>query len=164
MQQDPSEWYLYHTLYREAREKWPEQPFERLAERIRVRPAWVVGDFGCGECLLRQALPGNHVIGIDHVAQDEQVIACDMASTPLEQATLDVAVFSLSLMGSNWTDYLREAFRTLRPYGHLFIAEPQKRWQDRVEELKDAVRAEGFHLLGDVEQRYDFLYLTALKI
>lgn len=164
IQQDPSEWYLYHTLYREAREKWPEQPFERIAERIRLRPDWMVGDFGCGECLLRQALPDNHIICIDHVAWDEQVIACDMASTPLEQATLDAAVFSLSLMGTNWVDYLREAFRTLRPYGHLFIAEPRKRWQDRIEELKNAVRAQGFHLLGDVEQRYDFVYLTAIKI
>ncbi|CAA9228907.1 MAG: hypothetical protein AVDCRST_MAG93-796, partial [uncultured Chloroflexia bacterium] len=42
LQQDPSEWYLYHTLYREARNNWPEKPFERIAERIRVRPDWVV--------------------------------------------------------------------------------------------------------------------------
>ena len=25
LQQDPSEWYLYHTLYRETRDDWPEQ-------------------------------------------------------------------------------------------------------------------------------------------
>lgn len=163
IQHDPSEWYLYHTLYREAREGWPEQPFERIAERIRVRPDWVVVDFGCGECLLKHALSNNHVVGIDYVAWDEQVVACDMASTPLEDATFDVAVFSLSLMGTNWADYLKEAYRLLKPYGHLFIAEPQKKWQERNEELKQVVTVQGFRLLGEVEQRYDFIYLTAIK-
>jgi len=163
IQHDPSEWYLYHTLYRETRKDWPEQPFERIAERIRVRPDWVVADFGCGECLLKDMLSNNRVISIDHVAWNEQVIACDMSSTPLENATLDVAVFSLSLMGTNWVDYLKEAYRTLKPYGHLFIAEPQRKWQEHIEDLKRTVKAQGFCMVGDIEQRYDFIYLTALK-
>jgi len=162
LQQDPSEWYLYHTLYREARASWSEQPVEQIAARIRIRPDWVVGDFGCGESLLGQALP-NHVIGLDHIAGDQDVVACDIAATPLDDAALDVAVFSLSLMGGNWTDYLREAHRTLKPYGHLFIAEPQRKWQGRTEQLTAAVRAAGFEVVGEVEQRYNFLYLTALK-
>jgi superfamily II DNA or RNA helicase len=163
LREDPSEWYLYHTLYREARESWPEQPFERIAERIRVRPDWVVGDFGCGECLLTRALPDNRVVGTDHIALDESVIESDMSATPLDDASLDVVVFSLSLMGTNWTDYLHEAYRTLKPYGHLFIAEPFGRWQDRIQDLRAAVEAVGFQIVGDVEQRYDFLYLTAVK-
>lgn len=164
LRKDPSEWYLYHTLYREARGHWPELPFERIAERIRVRPDWVVGDFGCGECLLKRVLPDNRVIGIDHVASNESVIECDMSDTPLGEASLDAAVFSLSLMGANWTDYLREAYRTLKPYGHLFIAEPQGRWQGHTEELADTIQAAGFNVVGGVEQRYDFLYLTAVKV
>jgi SAM-dependent methyltransferase len=163
LQEDPSEWYLYHTLYREARERWPEQPFERIADRIRVRPEWVVGDFGCGECILSKALPDNRVIGLDHVGWDESVFECDMSDTPLDDASLDVAVFSLSLMGTNWTDYLQEAYRTLKPYGHLFIAEPQRRWQGHTEKLLDAMKAAGFSVVSGVEQRYDFLYLTAVK-
>ena len=108
------------TLYREARATWPEHPVERLAEQLRRRPEWVVGDFGCGECLLKAAVP-NRVVGFDHVAWDDPVIAGDMAVTPLEPGSLDVAVFSLSLMGTNWPDYLREAYRTLkrlRPSSH----------------------------------------------
>jgi ubiquinone/menaquinone biosynthesis C-methylase UbiE len=123
----------------------------------------VVGDFGCGECLLREALPTNRVIGLDHVKWDENVVLCDMSVTPLEDTSLDVAVFSLSLMGANWTDYLKEAYRTLKPYGHLFIAEPKKKWQDRIEKLKEAVETAGFRIVGDAEQRYNFVYLTALK-
>lgn len=123
----------------------------------------MVGDFGCGECLLGQVLPGNLVIGLDHVAADEGVVVCDMSSTPLEDVSLDVAVFSLSLVGVNWRDYLKEAYRTLKPYGHLFIAEPEKKWRDRMEELKEAVEVAGFQIIGDVRQRYIFLYLTATK-
>jgi SAM-dependent methyltransferase len=163
LKEDPSEWYLYHTLYREARKGWAEQPFQQIAQRIRLRPDWVVGDFGCGECLLAEALCDNQVIGLDHIRWNENVLACDISSTPLEDASLDVAVFSLSLMGVNWVDYLKEAYRTLKPYGHLFIAEPAKKWQDRIGELEEAVKAVGFRIMGDVEQRYDFLYLTAVK-
>jgi ubiquinone/menaquinone biosynthesis C-methylase UbiE len=105
----------------------------------------------------------NKVIGLDHVGWDESVVECDMTTTPLDDANLDVAVFSLSLMGSNWADYLKEAYRTVKPYGHLFIAEPAGRWQGRSEELKAAVEGAGFRPLGDVEQRYDFIYVTAVK-
>ena len=163
LQRDASEWYLYHTLYREARATWPEHPVERLAEQLRRRPEWVVGDFGCGECLLKAAVP-NRVVGLDHVAWDDTVIAGDMAVTPLEPGSLDVAVFSLSLMGTNWPDYLREAYRTLKPYGHLLIAEPAGRWRDDPGALRTAVETAGFRVVGEIEQRYAVLYLAALRL
>jgi ubiquinone/menaquinone biosynthesis C-methylase UbiE len=87
-----------------------------------------------------------------------------MASTALEGASLDAAVFSLSLMGTNWMDYLKEAHRSLKPFGHLFIAESQRKWQDNLDTLENAVRTQGFQLLGRIEQRYDFIYLTAIKL
>jgi SAM-dependent methyltransferase len=164
LEADPTEWYHYHTLYRKARAKWPEQPIEYIAGQLQARPDWRVGDFGCGECLLQEALPGVQVIGIDHVSCNERVIACDMAHTPLANSELDAAVFSLSLMGANWRDYLVEAARTLKPYGHLFIAEAATRWQGKQDDLVDALHAAGFTLLGTIEQRYDFLYLTTIKL
>ncbi|MDP8951876.1 MAG: RRP8 family class I SAM-dependent methyltransferase, partial [Actinomycetota bacterium] len=56
LESDPSEWYLYHTLYREARTGWSELPAEHIASHLRARPDLKVGDFGCGECLLKAAL------------------------------------------------------------------------------------------------------------
>jgi hypothetical protein len=85
-----------------------------------------------------------------------------MTATPLADESLDVAVFSLSLMGANWTDYFREAQRTLKPYGYLFVAEPYAKWRDRIGDLRAAIDTAGFQLVGD-EQRYDFVYLTALR-
>ena len=98
IQESPEEWYLYHTLYREARKTWAEIPFERIAKSLKKRPDWIIGDFGCGEAKLAEIL-SNKVYSFDHVAINENVTACDMTQTPLEDATLDIAVFSLSLMG-----------------------------------------------------------------
>lgn len=159
---DPSEWYLYHDLYRRARQDWPEQPYERIASRVSSRPDWVVGDFGSGEALLAQALP-NRVVSLDHVALNETVMACDLATTPLRDGELDVAVFSLSLMGSNWAEYLAEAHRALKPFGFLFIAEPHGRWEGREALLVAAVTDSGFVVTQHPEQRYQFIYLEAMK-
>ena len=49
LQQNPEEWYLYHTLYREARQTWAEIPYEKIAKSLKRRPDWIIGDFGCGE-------------------------------------------------------------------------------------------------------------------
>lgn len=51
------------------------------------------------------------------------VIACNMAHTPLTDASHDAAVFSLALMGTDYGGFLVEAARVLRPKGHLWIAE-----------------------------------------
>ena len=93
LKDDPAEWYLYHTLYREAREGWSEVPALRIAEDLKARADLRVGDFGAGECLLRDALPNHDVVSLDHVAIDDDAIACDMASTPLKDGELGAAVF-----------------------------------------------------------------------
>ena len=160
---DPEEFYLYHSLYREARQTWSEVPFEVIAEQINKRPDWVVGDFGCGEALLSKSVR-NKVYSFDHVAINPSVIACDMSNTGLDGEILDVAVFSLSLMGVNWQDYLKEAFRMLRPGGLLKISEPASGWdKDNFIELKKGIEIAGFQLLGDAKLSSKFVYFDAAK-
>ena len=162
-QKNPDEWFLYHTLYREARSTWPEVPFQVLAEWLKRRPDWVVGDFGCGEADLARLVP-NKVYSFDHVAVNNSVIACDMAATGLADGTLDVAAFSLSLMGLNYHDYLREAYRLLKYGGWLKIAEPTSRWGDgKLEQLLSALALCGFSMVGQPDLRNQFIYLSAMK-
>jgi len=131
--QNPEEWAHYHTMYRQLRESWPVVPFK---EEIRWlsepgREGLVVGDFGCGEALLAKAVSDRHKVhSFDHVAIDDQVVACDIAHVPLEDGALDVAIFCLSLMGSNFTDYIREAHRCLHLDGWLHIWEPKSYFDD----------------------------------
>jgi hypothetical protein len=162
LNQNPEEWFLYHTLYREARQSWTEIPYEKIAKSLHKRPDWVVGDFGCGEAKLAESLP-NKVYSFDHIAINETAIACDIAKTPLEDENLDVAVFSLSLMGINYPDYLKEAYRVLKFGGLLKIAEPINRWLDKQSDLLAQITNAGFMMIGNVEQSSQFLYINAIK-
>jgi len=160
---DPEEFYLYHTLYRKARETWTEIPFQLIAEQVNKRPDLVIGDFGCGEALLSKSVR-NKVYSFDHVAINPSVIACDMSFTGLDSEILDVAVFSLSLMGVNWKDYLIEAYRLLKVGGFLKVAEPAFTWQnDQYAELKQGIEEAGFQIQGDHRLSSKFIYIDAVK-
>ena len=54
--------------------------------------------------------------------------ACNMAALPLPDASVDAAVFCLSLMGTDYGSFLWEAARILKPGGWLWIAEVQSRF------------------------------------
>ncbi len=162
LQQNPEEWEQYHTLYREARKDWVDVPHEEMIRWCQKRQGLTVGDFGCGEALLAAAIKDRHTVhSFDHVAIHEGVTACDMSHVPLPDGSLDVAIFSLSLMGSNITDYIREAYRTLKLDGHLHIIEAASRFSD-VQAFIDGLRRLGF---GGVENRSTakFSYLWARK-
>lgn len=73
----------------------------------------MIADFGCGEAKLAQSVKQT-VHSFDLVALNGLVKACDMSSVPLKSNTVDVAVFCLSLMGTNLKDYLVEANRVLK--------------------------------------------------
>lgn len=162
LSKDPSEWYYYHTLYSEKRKTWSEIPYLEIAKKIKVRPDWIVGDFGCGENLLSKEIP-NKVNAFDHVAVDDNVTACDIANVPIEDGVLDVAVFSLSLMGSNHVDYFKEAYRTLKTYGNIFVCEPASKWEGREDELKDQLETVGFKCFGAIKNTDKFIYIDGVK-
>jgi SAM-dependent methyltransferase len=132
LRENPEEWAQYHTLYREARKDWSVVPFEEFIRWAKQRSDCVIGDFGCGEAKVAEALADRHTIhSFDYVPANDDVVACDMAKTPLEDGTLDVALFSLSLMGVNFTDYLREVWRVLKLDGQLHIFEATSRFSNR---------------------------------
>jgi ribosomal RNA-processing protein 8 len=68
------------------------------------------------------------VHSFDLVSKSDLVTACDMSNVPLPNATVDVAVFCLSLMGTNLADFVREAHRVLKSSGRLKIAEVKSRF------------------------------------
>ena len=81
----------------------------------------------------------------------------------LKNQEVDAAVFSLSLMGSNHVDYLKEGFRILKPYGSLFICEPKKKAESRMENLKKEIEDCGFKII-DIKPSSHFIYFNAVKI
>ena len=158
---DPTEWFQYHTLYRNSRATWAEIPYKEIAKQIK-RKDYIVADLGCGENLLKDEIP-NTVLSFDHVAIDNYVTACDIANLPLENDSIDVAVFSLSLMGDNYEDYLKEAYRVLKPMQPIMIAETAKQWKDNENEFKRILLSIGFDNLV-LRESDRFIYVTAFKM
>lgn len=74
---------------------------------------YVIADLGCGEAKLAKSVPQT-VHSFDLVAVNEYITACDMSKVQLENESVDVAIFCLSLMGSNIKEYLFEANRILK--------------------------------------------------
>jgi superfamily II DNA or RNA helicase len=141
MSRDPREWEEYHRQYREARKTWPVVPYEEIIKRIRqLSPRLIIGDFGCGEAKILAAFGDNRVYSFDHIAFNNKVKACDMKSVPLPDEAIDISVFSLSLMGRNWPDYIKEAKRCLATNGYLLIAETTKSMKGRLSKLKDIIQ------------------------
>ncbi|CAN0403060.1 unnamed protein product, partial [Scytosiphon promiscuus] len=106
----------YHRGFREQVEKWPVHPLDIIIDWLRKYPKARVADFGCGEARLAATVP-NKVHSFDLVSPNPLVTACDMAHVPIKDASVHVAVFCLSLMGTNLADFLREAYRVLVPGG-----------------------------------------------
>ncbi|XP_069327218.1 ribosomal RNA-processing protein 8 isoform X1 [Eulemur rufifrons] len=148
-QEDPEAFLLYHRGFQSQVKKWPLQPVDRIAKDLRQRPtSLVVADFGCGDCRLASSIR-NPVHCFDLASLDPRVTVCDMAQVPLEDESVDVAVFCLSLMGTNIRDFLEEANRVLKPGGLLKVAEVSSRFED-VRVFLGAVSKLGFKVISKV--------------
>jgi ribosomal RNA-processing protein 8 len=104
----------------------------------------------------------NKVYSFDYVAIDESVISCDISNVPLNDESIDIGVFCLSLMGNNWKDYIKESKRLLRTWGKLMIAEPTKKWDGRIEELLEYIFSLDFTLIEQTPND-KFFYLIFEK-
>ena len=162
LKKNKTEWLKYHELYSKARKNWDEIPYIEISKKIKERPEWIIGDFGCGENLLSKEIP-NKVYAFDHIAIDETVTSCNLNNIPLEDSVLDVVVFSLSLMGTNYEEYFKEAYRVLKPMGLVLISEPSTRWEEKEESLKEMLEKAGFKMTGDIKHSDRFIYVDAIK-
>ncbi|HEU4445421.1 MAG TPA: helicase-related protein [Nitrososphaeraceae archaeon] len=169
MLKDPREWEEYHRQYRQARKTWSVIPYEEIIKRIkqlfttRMLSTIQIGDFGCGEAKIMEAFGPDRAYSFDHVGINDKVTICDMKNTGLDQDILDVAVFSLSLMGRNWIDYIKEAKRCLATNGYLLIAETTKSLKGGLSKLRDVLREQGFEIYTD-EERGDFTIIEAREL
>ncbi|XP_021766998.1 ribosomal RNA-processing protein 8-like [Chenopodium quinoa] len=126
--EDPSLFSMYHVGYQEQMSHWPELPVNVIIKWLKDHdPSFIVADFGCGDARLSKNVK-NKVYSIDLLSSDPSVISCDMSKTPLESSSVDVSVFCLSLMGTDFPSYLQEAYRVLKPRGWLLIAEVKSRF------------------------------------
>jgi len=156
---DPQSFSIYHKGFQNQVMKWPINPLDIIIADIQKgSPSCIIADFGCGEARLSQSVP-NLVHSFDLVASNDQVVACDMAHVPLANASVDMVVCCLSLMGTNISDFLSEGNRVLKNGGTLFIAEVESRCSD-IDRFSKNIEKFGFKTK---EKEMDYKYFFLVK-
>ncbi|KAL1592264.1 25S rRNA (adenine645-N1)-methyltransferase [Paraconiothyrium brasiliense] len=134
--------------YRDPTKPEPEEP--TIAGGPKPLPRNLKGhctiaDLGCGTASLSYRLQSHlkslnmHIDSYDlskpSGPSHSLVTIADISALPCADGSADVAVFCLALMGTNWLDFIDEAYRILRWRGELWIAEIKSRF-GRVEKGK----------------------------
>ena len=160
----PELYQAYHTGFRAQVEKWPIDPVDNVITYISSLPEhWVIADMGCGEARLAANVP-HQVYSFDLVKANDRVTVSDMANVPLDNKSVNVVVFCLSLMGTNLNDFIREAHRILISKGILKITEICSRIDD-VDVFVQSVCSYGFRLvkMDDISELFVDIQLEKKK-
>ncbi|CCF55689.1 hypothetical protein KAFR_0A02530 [Kazachstania africana CBS 2517] len=120
----------------------------------------VIADMGCGEAELalkvdqffrqRAKQRKNRKISyeihsFDLKKANDRITVADIRHVPLEDQSCSVVIFCLSLMGTNFLDFIKEAYRILAPRGELWISEIKSRFSDgQGDEFVDSLKLLGF--------------------
>ena len=130
---------------------WPIVPVDVVIDWIKKnhKPPEIIADMGCGDAKISFSVP-NKVHSFDFKARNPNVTECDMSHTPLENNSVDVVVFVLSLMGTNLSDFINEAYRIIKKNGSLLIIEVTSRIED-LSSFISAIEERGFSKVGQKE-------------
>lgn len=131
----------------------------------------VIADMGCGEAQLAADINEffkkynkrakkyqqrkHQVHSFDLKRANPRITVADIRHVPLPDNSCTVVVFCLALMGTNFLDFIKEAYRILAPRGELWIAEIKSRFADeKGEEFVNALKLMGFfHKKTDNENK-----------
>ncbi|KAL8762259.1 MAG: hypothetical protein Q9184_001707 [Pyrenodesmia sp. 2 TL-2023] len=100
--------------------------------------ACTILDLGCGDASLQASLLSHtsslilslHSFDLSpgDTPNAHLITVCDIAHLPLKDSSADIAIFCLALMGTNWTDFVREAARVVRVGGECWVGEVRSRF------------------------------------
>ncbi|KAI5848837.1 methyltransferase-domain-containing protein, partial [Tricharina praecox] len=131
-----------HTLRDRSKIKF-QKGYSRALNSTAVQPLprdrdtgiCTVADLGCGDAKI--AATFNHgkglkekikVLSFDLQASTPDVTIADVANLPLPKESVDVVIFCLALMGTNFLQFVDEAHRILKWRGELWVAEIKSRF------------------------------------
>ena len=159
---NPNEWKEYHKQREVSKSKWDEDPVDVIAKEINDRnDSNIIADMGCGLAKLSTLIKEqNKVISVDHYSEDPNVIKCDMKHTTINDNEADITVFCLSLWGTNYLDYIKEAYRITAKRGFMYIVEPNDEFD--FDKLNEDIKQIGFNKINETI-RGKFTYLTFIK-
>ncbi|KAL5047215.1 hypothetical protein BDW71DRAFT_180511 [Aspergillus fruticulosus] len=115
----------------------PDQNSRSLTLPRRPNGTCTIVDLGCGDAQLHRALlPSAKKLNLKlhsfdlHAPKDSPITKADISNLPLEDGSADIAIFCLSLMGTNWVSFVEEAWRVLRSdgKGECWVSEVKSRF------------------------------------
>jgi len=148
LQDNPAEWYAYHAARDISFQGYIDQsqiPRNRIIAHLATKRKHRIRilDLGCGRNNIAHHythVDKDHkftIQGYDHVAEEGSGARvgniADLAAQEEDQSA-KICIYSQSLMGSDWRDYLTEGYRILEYGGEFIISEHIK--------MLDDVRAE----------------------
>lgn len=95
-----------------------------------------IADMGCGDAqLARSLIPSADKLKLKFLSYDlhnanEHITKADISNLPVKDGSVDIAIFCLSLMGTNWVSFVEEAWRVLRSdgKGECWVSEVKSRF------------------------------------
>ncbi|KAI0489743.1 methyltransferase-domain-containing protein [Xylaria cf. heliscus] len=112
---------------------------------VRTNGVCTITDLGCGDAKLATTLQSEkkklnlNILSYDLQSPSPLVTKADIANLPLADGSVDVVIFCLALMGTNWLDFIEEAYRILHWKGELWVAEIKSRFGHVSNKNKNAV-------------------------
>ena len=179
-QKEPQLFEEYHRGFEAQVSKWPENPLhmirDKLVRRIQNAPNKLqVCDLGCGRAELARFITADkklkqkcQIESFDLVAANELITVADISNLPIASHSQDIVIFCLSLMGTDYAEFLREAKRILKTAegggGTLFVAEVVSRIPDTAQ-FVGMLTSMGFQLkqIEDTNKMFIFLEMTVKK-
>lgn len=159
--ENPSDFGHYHSGFREQTKAWPVNPVDKFSNRLgelldrgQSKPL-VVADLGCGEAQLARTFASDQRVQVhsfDLAAVNEHVTIASMTDIPLPNASVDLVIFSLALMNTDYVKALQDAHRILRAKGEIWIAEVSSRLDDAkgLEAFVTSLQSIGFKIFEKV--------------
>lgn len=167
LQSDPTEWHKYHDARDNSFQGYDPSQIPRnrviahLAKKRKHRLR--ILDLGCGRNNITQhysQIDKDHkftIQGYDHVVeQGSSALVGNIANLAAqeEDESVDICIYSQSLMGSDWCEYLTEGHRMLRYNGEFIISEHIKMLDDvRAELGRLGCKVESLN--ADTEEAHD---------
>lgn len=116
--------YQYHEGFKYQIQSWPLNPIDLIIKKLKdklklfkdtkEKKSFQIADMGCGEGKLGIQLKNVCIVhSFDLVSANGDVIVADIANVPLKDEQVQAVVFCLSLMGTNYLDFLNEGVRIL---------------------------------------------------
>ena len=170
--ENPTKWEEYHKISKDNEESFPEHEIPRnkmikYLENLPGNKQKIVVDLGCGFAEINHHFKDSKRFvfhNFDHHSGNKLVIARDIKNTELEDYSVDIAILSLAMWGSNCNDYLNEVQRILDVGGTLLIAEGFNRWNKELDKngnpinkLVELLKEHNFTVVKNEEGKFMFI-------